>query len=212
MIIAMKTINSLITLSVISFFLSSAGLRAEESPLTKEVTSRLERLFEASKKVNIEGPEKQKAREVIEKAMDWEKIAQMCLGAKQAKKNAGKNFEDFRSLLKEVITRTAFTRLDKFWDGNTNYKFEKIDVQGSNAKVPTKFFVKWEPFELDYYFTKKVGEWLIYDISYEEIRYSTNISEQIDAFLKEGNFSNLLSKLKKRRDTLVEEEAKPKKT
>lgn len=208
---SMKKFTSILTVIIASTFIFSASLRAADGGSSQEVTTRLEKLFEASKKVNMDGADKQKARETIEKAMDWEKIAQMCLGAKQAKKNAGKNFEEFRSLLKEVITRTAFTRLDKFWEGNTNYKFEKIEVQGGNVKVPAKFFVKGEPFELDYYFSKKGGEWLIYDISYEEIRYSTNISEQIDAFLKEGNFSTLLSKLKKRRDTLIEEESKPKK-
>ena len=208
---AMKKFNSILAFVFVSTFLFNFSLRAADGGSTQEVTTRLEKLFEASKKVNLDGPDKQKARETIEKAMDWEKIAQMCLGANLAKKNAGKNFDEFRSLLKEVITRTAFSRLDKFWEGNANYKFEKIDVQGANAKVPTKFFVKGEPFELDYYFTKKGGEWLIYDISYEEIRYSTNISEQIEAFLKEGNFSTLLSKLKKRRDTLIEEESKPKK-
>jgi len=190
----------------------SLSLRAEENRSTKDITTRLESLFEASKKVNLEGPEKQKSRDTIEKAMDWEKIAKLCLGAKLVKKNSGKNFEEFRNLLKDVVIRTAFTRLDKFWETNTNYKFEKIEVQGDSAKVPTKFFVKGEPFELEYYFSKKGNDWFIYDISYEEVRYSTNISEQIDAFLKEGNFMTLLSKLKKRRDDLIEEASKPKKT
>ena len=53
---------------------------------------------------------------------------------------------------------------------------------------------------------------MIYDISYEDIRYSTNISEQIDAFLKDGNFATLLEKLRKRRDELIEETSKPKKS
>lgn len=208
----MKKNQLLLTLGIATTLLSSAPLKAAAENQSQEVTTRLEKLFEASKKVNVAGPEKQKARETIEKAMDWEKIAQMCLGAKLAKKNAGKNFDEFKGLLKEVVTRTAFTRLDKFWEGNTNYKFENIDVKSGTAKVPAKFFVKGEPFELEYYFIKKGNEWLIYDISYEEIRYSTNISEQIDAFLKDGNFSTLLSKLKKRRDTLIEEEAQPKKS
>jgi ABC-type transporter MlaC component len=209
----MKIISSLFVLSVFMVFIfSSVSLKAEETGPAKDITTRLESLFETSKKVNLEGPDKQKARDTIEKAMDWEKIAKMCLGDKLVKKHSGKNFEEFRNLLKDVVTRTAFTRLDKFWEGNTNYKFEKIEIQGDSAKVPAKFFVKGEPFELDYYLSKKGSDWLIYDISYEEVRYSTNISEQIDAFLKEGNFSTLLGKLKKRRDDLIEEASKPKKT
>ncbi|MFM8313392.1 MAG: ABC transporter substrate-binding protein [Deltaproteobacteria bacterium] len=208
----MKTIPFIFSLGFIFNLLHSIPTYGEESGSAKDVTARLEQLFEASKKVNLEGDEKQKAIEVIENAMDWDKIAQVCLGAKQAKKNSGKNFEEFRNLLKDVITRTAFTRLDKFWQGSAKYKFEKIEVTGNNAKVPTKFFVKGEPFELEYYFSKKGSEWLIYDISYEEVRYSTNISQQIESFLREGDFTTLLSKLKKRRDDLIEATSKSKKT
>ena len=106
-------------------------------------------------------------------------------------------------------TSLPVSGVKEFWDGNTKYKFENIEIKGSTAKVPTKFFVKGEPFMLEYFFSKKGDQWLIYDISYEDVRYSTNISEQIDAFLKEGNFATLLDKLRKRRDELSEETAKP---
>lgn len=211
MIFPMKIVKffSLLGLVIGFFIISPSQVRGAAS--TKEITSRLEELFQASRKVNAPGDEKQKARSFIENSMDWEKIAQMCLGPKHAKKNAGKNLDSFKNLLKEVVIKTAYTRLDKFWDGNTKYQFENIELKGNTARVPTKFFVKGEPALLEYYLTKKGDQWLIYDISYEEIRYSTNISEQIDAFLKEGNFASLLDKLKKRRDELAEETSKPKK-
>lgn len=206
---AMKSIKSFFLLGLVCSLLFVFPAFADSTGATKEITSKLEDLFSASRKVNAPGDEKEKARSSIEKAMDWEKIATMCLGPKHAKKNAGKNLEDFKNLLKEVVIKTAYTRLDKFWDGNTKYKFENIEIKGNTAKVPTKFFVKGEPFILDYFFSKKGDQWLIYDISYEDVRYSTNISEQIDAFLKDGNFSTLLDKLRKRKDELSEETAKP---
>lgn len=212
MINNMKINTSLFVLSLIFNLLFLGQLNADAPPPTKEITTKLEELFAASKKVNAPGEEKQKARAKIESSLDWDKIAQLCLGAKQAKKNSGKNFEDFRNLLREVVVKTAYTRLDKFWDGNTKYIFQNIEMKGNTAKVPTKFIVKGEPSVLDYYFLKKGNDWLIYDISYEEERYSTNISEQIEAFLKEGNFGTLLDKLRKRKDELTEETAKSKKT
>jgi ABC-type transporter MlaC component len=211
MMLPMKTIKYFCLFSLATLLLISLPSRVEGAASTKEVTDKLEELFQASRKVNAPGDEKQKARTLIENSMDWEKIAQLCLGSKQAKKNAGKNLDSFKNLLKEVVIKTAYTRLDKFWDGNTKYQFENIELKGNTAKVPTKFFVKGEPAMLEYFLSKKGDQWLIYDISYEEIRYSTNISEQIDAFLKEGNFASLLDKLKKRRDELVEETSKPKK-
>lgn len=187
-------------------------LSAEDKNVSREITSQLENLFAASRKVNAMGEEKEKARLAIERSMDWDKIAKMCLGAKHAKKNAGKNLAEFTALLKEVVVKSAYTRLDKFWDSNTKYKFENIEINGGTAKIPTKFSVKGDPVLLEYYFSKKGNQWMIYDISYEDIRYSTNISDQIDAFLKDGNFATLLEKLRKRRDELIEETSKPKKS
>ncbi len=208
----MKSIKNLFLLSLIFNFLFVFSVKAESSGASKEIVTKLENLFTSSKKVNTPGEEQQKARSEIENAMDWDKIAQMCLGAKYAKKNAGKNFEDFRILLKDVVLKTAYPRLDKFWNSNTRYVFQDIEVKGNIAKIPTKFIVKGESSMLEYYLSKKDNNWLIYDISYEEERYSTHISEQIDAFLKEGSFATLLDKLRKRRDELIEETTKSKKT
>ena len=64
--------------------------------------------------------------------------------------------------------------------------------------LAAKFKVKDEPFVLEYFLEKKANTWKIYDISFDDIRYSVNINEQLDAFLKEKNFNALLDKLRKR--------------
>ncbi len=165
------------------------------------IKKKLVDLFETSKLVNASGPAKAKARVELENSLDWEKISELCLGKEHAKKNAGKNFEEFKSLLKDVIIKTAYTRLDKFWK-DTTYKIDTIEIKGNEAKSASKFYVKGEPFVLEYFFYKRNNKWIIYDISYEDLRYSLNINEQIDAFLKEKPFSGLLEKLKKRRAEL----------
>lgn len=208
----MKIHIKFIFFTLISGLLLGLPLSAEDKNVSREITSQLENLFAASRKVNAVGEEKEKARLAIERSMDWDKIAKMCLGPKYVKKNAGKNLAEFTALLKEVVVKSAYTRLDKFWDSSTKYKFENIEINGGTAKIPTKFSVKGDAVLLEYYFSKKGNQWMIYDISYEDIRYSTNISEQIDAFLKDGNFATLLEKLRKRRDELIEETSKPKKS
>lgn len=167
------------------------------------VKKKLVELFEISKQVNTNGPGKAKARAELEAALDWDKISELCLGKEHVKKNSGKNFEEFKGLLKDVVIKTAYSRLDKFWK-DTTYKIDSIDVKGNDAKTVSKFYVKGEPFVLEYFFYKKNNKWSIYDISYEELRYSVNINEQIDAFLREKPFSGLLEKLKKRRAELDE--------
>jgi ABC-type transporter MlaC component len=208
-------------LFILAFIFSSGSLLAEEAadtvPATATATAPkytgeaetivkyLEELFAASKKVNTEGPEKNKSRSAIESALDWEKVAQLCLGTSRWKTTGAKNRSDFRNLLKDVIVKTAYTRLDKFWTPDLTYTFEKVEIKGGEARVPTKFTVKGEPFILEYFLFKKGGKWTIYDISYEEVRYSVNINEQIDAFLREKNFADLLGKLRKRLEDLSAE-------
>lgn len=157
-------------------------------------------LFDASKKVNSP-KEKATARRKIALAFEWDRIGKECLGRSNWAKALPSNRAEFSSLLKDVITRTAYTRLDKFWDGATP-RFEVIDVKGNEAHVLCRFHFQEESFTLDYYLSKQGPKWLIYDLAYEGLKYSANINEQIDAFLKEKNMSELLGKLRKRRDEL----------
>lgn len=170
---------------------------------------KMEELFEASKKINSD-KEKAKARTFIESSLDWDRVAQLCLGSAEWKKQSAKNRGDFKNLLKDVVIQTAYSRLDKFWEGTT-YQFQKIEVKGSNAEVLAQFTVNGEVFGLEYFFSKRGKAWAIYDIAYENERYSVNINEQIDGFLREKNFSVLLDKLRKRLQEL-NEQSKTKKT
>lgn len=185
--------------TIISFLVFSLFAVATEQDALK---LQIENLFESSKKVNTPESEKEKARKEIEGAIDWEQIAHLCLGESNSKKYKGKNFGDFKDLLKEVISKTAFSRMDKFWAGGTKAQIDKVEIQGNQAHVAAKFISNNEPFSLDYYLNKKASHWVIYDIAYEDMKYSVNIKEQLDAFLKEKPFSELLVKLRKKRDEL----------
>ncbi len=169
-------------------------------------------LFETSKKVSApEASEKKKAQVRIEKALDWERIAKDCLGTKRWGAQSAATRKQFKDLLQEVIVRTAFSRLDKFWRDTKKYDIEKIEMKGANAHVSTKFLVDKEDFLLEYFLAKTGGQWLIYDVSYEDLKYSENIAEQISAFMKDNNFNTLLDKLRKRRDELKEDKPEVKK-
>lgn len=173
----------------------------QSSDLDTKLRNQMDELFQASKLVNDQSQQK-KARSTIEKAIDWDGIAKLCLGKQAVKKYQGKNFSDFRNLLKEVVSKTAFSRLDKFWQNGTTAKIEKIEVEKNEAHIAAKFKSKEDTFSLDYYLSRKGSDWLIHDIAYEDLKYSENIKEQIDVFLREKSFKDLLGKLKKRRDEL----------
>lgn len=171
-----------------------------ESAKIKEM---LETLFDASKKVNKPVETKNKYRGIIESGLDWNQVATSCLGKNVSKGSAAQK-EQFKNLLKDVAVKTAYTRLDTFWDG-AKYKFDDITANGTDGHAHSSFTVKGDTFGLDYYLSKKSGKWLIVDIAFKNERYSVNIKEQINEFLSQGNFAKLLDKLKKRREELDRE-------
>lgn len=186
---------------------SSASLNPDQQAIKSYLTE----LFEASKGVNADGKERAASRSKIEGSVDWNKISEMCIGgAKRWKAQSEKNRSEFSRLLKEIITLTAYSRMSDFWK-DTTYAFKKIDVKGSTAEVEAKFTSKKEDYVLSYYLHRIGKAWRIYDLAFDDLRYSENIHEQIDAFLKEKNFAQLLDKLRKRKAELLEDEKKGKK-
>jgi len=165
-------------------------------------------LFETSKEVN-DPKKKKKARAIIEAAMDWHRIAYICLGD-HWKKQSEKNRNSFKAILKEIISLSAYSRMGDFW-GGTSYEFEKIDIKRKTAYVVARFDTDDESYRFEYFFRKIAKGWLIVDLSYEELKYSENISEQINAFLNEKSFAELLKKMRKRRTELKEDNSKKQK-
>lgn len=166
----------------------------------------IENLFEQSKHLNSpDAHKKTNARNQLEAAMDWDHVARLCLGGRWARESY-KNRSGFKSLLKGVIIKTSFSRIDALWGEGTTYQFDKIDVKGKRATVVAKFMVKNDVFTLGYFFEKQGNRWAMYDLAYEDLRYGGNINEQIEAFLKEKNFADLLDRLRKRREELIREE------
>lgn len=175
----------------------------------KKVEAYLRELFEQSKHVNGTDAKGTKARSMIEDSLDWKRVAKDCLPPAEYSRqlNSGdkgtKNLGEFEALLKQVVMNTAFSRLGKFWD-NASYVFTKMDSKDGNTHAQAKFSIKeggeTEIFILDYYLFKKKenSRWYIYDIAFEDIRYSETIGGQIKSYLGEKGFDSLLGKLRDR--------------
>lgn len=176
----------------------------------KKIEDYLTGLFDQSRKTNAPGAEGKTARDAIGNALDWDRVAKDCLGPSQYKATSEKNRSEFRNLLRQVIEKTAYSRLAAFWKGGTTYVFKTIDVKGGDAHVTSEFNLGGDVATLDYYLEHKGSDWKIYDIAYENLRYSKNINEQLEAFLREKGFPNLLTQLRKRLDEL-NDAAKPEK-
>ncbi len=174
------------------------SLSAEQQKLKEMLSS----LLDVSKNVNEAGAKGAAARKQVEDGVNWDHVAQICLGGPAAwKKQSASNRNQFSKLLKDIISLTAYSRMSTFWE-DTKYSIDKVKVTGSTGIVSAKFSADDEEYVLDYYFEKQGGNWKIFDLSVDEDKYSDNITQQIKAFLKENNFATLLQRLEKRRADL----------
>src|SRR4051812_17277577 len=70
---------------------------ADETEFTGEqlqIKKKLDALFDASRKVGTAGAEGEKAKKEIENAMDWDKVAQVCIGPTYYKKQSAGNLAE----------------------------------------------------------------------------------------------------------------------
>jgi ABC-type transporter MlaC component len=175
-----------------------------------KIKQRLEKLFEYTKTVDTTQKGHKRNRRKIEAAVDWNKIAIMCLGRAQWKKTKLSNRNEYASLLREIISLSAYSRMLDFWQG-AKYEFHKIQINSNIARVIVLFSKNdnegnGDEYTFDYYLEKKKGQWFLYDLAYEELKYSETINDQIETFLEENSFAELLKRLHKRPDEVSENE------
>ena len=184
------------SLLLLLLFVSSAFsvhhlIALDDSDYVKQT---IEGLIAASKQIMDTSDEGQANRRKIEAALNWNAISEKCLGRDLWEK---KKATPFPTLLREVVTKTAFSRIAKLWKEVRKFEIKSVTLTGTHAIVKARFVAK-QTFAITYYFGKKDGHWLIDDIAYDDLLYSENISEQINGFLKSHSFSQLLAKMKKR--------------
>jgi len=182
--------------------LKSSEVESEEIALKKN----LETLFGDSKNVNSSDKKlRMSSRTKIANLLDWDKVAVVALGEKRWKSQKSLNKSNFKNLLKEIILLTAYERLDKFWADIKSYEITSIKITKNNAHVLSKFITKDNTYLLEYDMFRKSSKWYLDDIIFEGMKYSEIINEQIDEFLKENTFFELLNRLKKRKTELEKE-------
>ncbi len=192
-------------------------IRAEGQ--STELKSQIEKLIISSQHLKptpgVSDATDSQSKAIIESSLHWTEIARRCFDDPNAAKNSrkkrprkstydklsAKDRHEFETLLRQIVTQTAYGRLYKFWKDVSKYQVQKASANGDSGTVRVKFFVKPKPFVIDYDFRSVNGQWLIEDVVYDEdIRYSENIREQVQGYLEEKghNFRSLISKLKER--------------
>lgn len=176
----------------------------------KKIQAQMDELFAASKQVKQPGDVGKSAKRKVEASLDWQQISKDCLGKDISGAQSAGDLKKFEGLLRDVVVKTAYSRLETFWKSVKGYEFDKIEVKKDTATVLAKFTVDSELYDLEYFLRKKNGMWWIVDISFEGVRYSGTIHEKLKEFFQEKkSFSSLIERLSKRRQELLDEENKP---
>ncbi len=139
---------------------------------------------------------REKIRNVVDQDFDFTEMAKRALGPRWKTVSPEKQ-QEFTRDFSQLIFNVYIRKIEKY----SNEKI-KIDIRGK--KIQGEFAVvdavvagdQSGKIAVDYYLTRKNGNWKVYDIMIEGIDLALNYRSQFDLILSTGSFDDLLQQLK----------------
>lgn len=177
----------------------SSDIGQELIDLMKERDRAIQKIVRSETKG--ESPEdREKLKTIVGDSFDFAEFGRLSLGRTWGERT-GPERAEFVSLCRRLIEVN-------YGDPKLYTKSDKIDygeasVDGDEAVVRTVVHYKSEKSSIDYLFHNADGEWLIYDMSIDDLRVSRNNRSQFRKEIRKAGYESLIKKLK---DKLVDEE------
>jgi phospholipid transport system substrate-binding protein len=141
---------------------------------------------------------REKIRNVVDKDFDFTEMAKRALGPRWKTVSPEKR-QEFTRDFSQLIFNVYIRKMEKY----ANEKI-KIEINFSPKKMEGEFAVvdalvvgnQSGKIAVDYYLTRKNGNWKVYDVMIEGIDLALNYRSQFDLILSTGSFDDLLQQLK----------------
>jgi phospholipid transport system substrate-binding protein len=142
-------------------------------------------------------------RKVAIEIFDVNETAKRALGVHwQARNPAERN--EFVQLFADLLERTYISKIDLYGGERLRYTSEAID--GEFATVRAKVITtKGAEVPVEARMLKRGEQWLIYDITIENVSLIGNYRTQFDRIIRTASFQELVRKLKENRDQFLNE-------
>ncbi len=141
-------------------------------------------------------------RKVATEVFDVQETAKRALGRHWHARTAAER-EEFTRLFADLLERTYIGKLDQYRGERVIYTNEVVD--GPYAVVRAKIVGGQRPdVPVEAKLLQKNGRWLVYDLAVEGISLIANYRSQFDRIIRTSSFEELVSRLKHKRDELLQ--------
>lgn len=153
------------------------------------------------------GDKRAAVRKVAAEVFDVNETARRALGRHwQARTPAER--DEFVHLFADLLERTYISKIDLYGGERLRYMSETID--GDYALVRAKVITSRRlEVPVEARLLKRGEQWLIYDISIENVSLIGNYRTQFDRIIHSASFQELMRRLKENRDQFLNEKPAP---
>lgn len=138
-----------------------------------------------------------KLRDIINPRFDFDKMAQLSLGAAWKDIN-GDQQKEFTSTFSNLLAKTYLVKIETVKAGMVSIETESVDETGQKATVKTLVKSKGDVFPIDYKLLNENGEWKVYDVVIENIGLIVNYRNEFSSIIRKDQFAGLMLKLKEK--------------
>lgn len=140
-------------------------------------------------------------RKVAIEIFDVNETARRALGPHWQTRNAAER-DEFVQLFADLLERTYISKIDLYGGERLRYMSEAIDGEFAivRAKVVT---AKGVEVPVEARMLKRTDNWLIYDITIENVSLIGNYRTQFDRIIRTASFQELVRRLKENRDQFL---------
>jgi phospholipid transport system substrate-binding protein len=138
-----------------------------------------------------------KLREAVDRAFDWDAMAQSSLGPPWRKLD-DKQRKEFVSVFKELLAQEYMDDIDRF-QGTEQVQVKGRDKSGELEIVKTQLITaSREQVPMDYTLQKAGPRWMVVDLAVEGVSLVNHYRQTFSRFLANKQFPDLMQQLKRK--------------
>ncbi|MCC5914531.1 MAG: ABC transporter substrate-binding protein [Balneolaceae bacterium] len=138
--------------------------------------------------------QRDRLKDIINGVIDFRAMSQQALGSTYDEISSDER-EEFVSLFATIIRDNSLNRLDIY---RAEVSYESIEVNNGQAKVRTIAQLDNVRTPVDYDMMKKNGEWVITDMTIDDVSTAQSYNRQFQNIIRQRGFDALLDSLRRR--------------
>lgn len=142
--------------------------------------------------------QQEKLQNVINGVIDFNQMGQDALGEEWETLTSEQQAE-FIKVFSEIVRERSLSNLDIY---RLDVEYEKVSVEGAEARVQTKTTYKKQPMQVEYAMGFRGNTWRVDDIILDGVSTMEGYARSFQTYIRKRGFDALMQNLKKRLDKM----------